>query len=428
MRAGCQSATDFEASWEAGRKALRARIDRQQRALGAKSHKRRGKGWQMGVGYRDHECMRCGEAVVWVSSVVGAERWTCAGCGESELERVSAGAVPCSETFRAEHFSGPVGLHFEQDLARYLEEQRNTLLRSRNHETARKPFTGTGYIKKLARVAVYEEACRRWMANRLYDHQRERPRVLMLPGGEPEHEASLARTVLPGAEVIAVDVNERAVEAARPFVDLAVQADVGSFRFKGRDETPDELSHRYVLANLDFCGLVTSGSVGAAIERAGHMACYIATWFSYGHDPAKLIADRAERILDFGDEELIEHFSLLPETIRNRLLFVYREVQYSNPSFNRVGRVRLQALKVWAYRDQRMPMLCVLWCLGGSEFDEPSVLPFEKVTASEDDYRIAALASADTRGADYACSYYGTTKPQLSAWKAVATRRARKVL
>jgi hypothetical protein len=300
-------------------------------------------------------------------------------------------------------------------------------------------FTGSGHVKKLVRVRVYEHAHKLLGQHRYLAEQRRtdradrqeqdfKNRVLILPGGEPEHEAGLARQLFKDAEIVAFDVDDRAVQAAAPFVDLAVPFNVADLRFGGQQRSPRCLTDRYKFANLDFCGLVTSKDTGLAIDRIQRMTPLVATWFSFGHEQnlsdmqavAKRVGARSE-----------DHLSSLPETIRTRMLYIWDVVRFSDLSFTPGHRLdTLRALKVWSYRDQRMPMMCVLWDTSGTFFDYGSherkdVLEYEKVIIDETAFRAVVLDTAARQGTQFTCTRFGIRPAVLAAWRAVVTRQAR---
>lgn len=302
-----------------------------------------------------------------------------------------------------------------------------------------KLFKGTGYVKRLVRVKVYEYAHgllvqHGRLAKQLHSSHRQssyRPdskdRVLILPGGEPEHEAVLVRQIFEDAEIVAFDVDDRAVQAAAPFVDLAVPFNVADLRFGGQQRSPRCLTDCYKFANLDFCGLVTSNDIGLAIDRVQRMTPLVATWFSFGHE--QNLADMqtaAERI----GERSEEHLSLLPATVRTRMLYIWNRVRLSDLSFTPGFRLdTLRALKIWTYRDQRMPMMCVLWdtseAFSWRSHDRGDVLEYEKVNVAETAFRAIVLDTAAQQGAGFACTRFGIRPTVLAAWRAVATRQAR---
>lgn len=356
-------------------------------------------------------------------------------------------SIQCSQAFRARWFNDalPEELGFNRQPSSFEEyalielldrEARWKRQQKRQQKKSRtKLFTGAGHVKKFVRVQVYLHAQQLLAENRLLARQQSRrdldpenskDRLLMLPGGEPEHEATLARQLFADSEIVAFDVDERAVQAAAPFVDLAVTFEVGNLRFGGACRAPRCLTDRYKFANLDFCGLVTSDGVGEAIERARRMSTLVATWFSFGHEqnlPA--IQDCAKRI---GARSEV-HLSSLPPTVRARFLYIWNRVNWSDPWGTGSWRPdALQAVKVWTYTDQRMPMMCVLWDTTGMCCDETSagdVLAYEKVSISEAEFRTIVLEGASQHGSQFAAVRFGIRPAALAAWRAVATRQAR---
>lgn len=346
--------------------------------------------------------------------------------------------IECSDRFRKEWFStnlgrwGDISGH-EFILSNYLIENKPYQnLGPWDKKPRKKLFKGTGLIKKLTRVKVYEHVLSLEKANldRFGAHYENRwaRRILILPGGEPSHETSLIKELFPDKHIIAFDLDERAVELARPLVDLAVNLDVGDLRFANAKQSPSCLTHDYTFANLDFCGLVTSEGVGQAFERAARMSGYVATWFSYGHEQdLERVITEAEWV-GLGAEHL---FSDIPETIRNRLLYMFSTLQLSGPSYTGRRGTVMHPLKVWMYRDQAMPMFCVLWGhnplrVRDNEYGngaQRAKIPYEKVTGV--DFRELVLDHVAKHGSEKTANYYGIDRTKLAAWKAVQTRTGR---
>jgi hypothetical protein len=228
---------------------------------------------------------------------------------------------------------------------------------------------------------------------------------------------------------VAFDLDDRAVKAAAPFVDLALTYAVGDLRFRGEYQSPRCLTARYKFANLDFCGLVTSEGVGEAIERARRMAPLVATWFSFGHEQnLPDIHACAQRVGRHSEH----HLSALSPKVRSRFLYVWdRVVNESDPWGKGTGwRSDMPAaLKIWTYTDQRMPMMCVLWATssvfthGFTQVGTPeAVLPYEKVAIDAESFRARVLESARQHGSKFASARFGVRPAVLAAWRAVATR------
>lgn len=323
--------------------------------------------------------------------------------------------VDCSNAFR-ERWSFD-----ECHLFRYLEEHAPYLKKLRRSKRKRL-FGQTGATKKLMRIKVYEYAFQ-MLSSRMFDLSSVRdPRILILAGGEPEHETALARRLFPSVQLISFDLDDRAVVAARRFVDLSVQVDLADLRFRGPEKAPDCLISGYVFANLDFCGLVTTDGVSHSIDRVGHMTGLLATWFSYGHEQSMPAIRNIAEYFGHGAEQ---YLSLLPEAVRVRLIYVWKQIANSNPNPNNYGRITLRPLKVWTYRDQRMPMMCVLWThVGGwgGAFDG-DVLSYENVSVSESDFRALVLSNAIRCGTKNASELYGVRPARIAARRAVATRQ-----
>ena len=341
--------------------------------------------------------------------------------------------VECSPSFRRRWLSGECAPYFEQELLSVINSSQHWQPKPRS-----KLFSGAGHVKKFVRVQVYELAqqlldrhkflVRQYPQDLLEQHDLGEPkdRILILPGGEPSHEAQLVRQLFADSEIVAFDIDDRAVQAAAPFVDLAVTYPVGDLRFKGAYESPRCLTARYKFANLDFCGLVTSEGVSEAVERARRMAPLVATWFSFGHEQnlpeilkcAERVGARSER-----------HLSSLPPKVRARFLYVWARINLSDPWGRGTG-LRTdtpRALKVWTYTDQRMPMICILWATAGAfTVAEPydAVLAYEKVSIAEDAFRARVLDVARSHGRAFASVRFGVRPAVLAAWKAVATRSA----
>ena len=313
-------------------------------------------------------------------------------------------------------------------------EQRWKRWRKKSHV---KLFVGAGHVKKFVRVQVYTHAQglleqHRLLARHWHDDWHDvdpgdmKDRVLMLPGGEPEHEATLARQLFTDSEIVAFDIDDRAVQAAAPFVDLAVPVAVGNLRFAGVCRAPRCLTDRYEFANLDFCGLVTSDGVGEAIERTRRMSTLVATWFSFGHEQNLPVIQEIAKRIGVRSEA---HLSALPATVRARFLYIWNRVNFSDPWGTGGGRLdALRAVKVWTYTDQRMPMMCVLWDTTGMCCDRTSagdVLAYEKVSIDAADFRGLVLDAAKQHGSQFASVRFGIRPAVLAAWRAVATRQAR---
>lgn len=353
-----------------------------------------------------------------------------------------------SEAFCERWFDAAEILGFDIDKAAWRASQKRVLAdyvkpwRRPWREKARaRLFKGTGHVKKLVRVKVYEHAHDLLVQHRYLAKQQRadfcdrsayqldsKDRVLILPGGEPEHEAGLVRQIFEDAEIVAFDVDDRAVQAAAPFVDLAVPFNVADLRFGGAGRSPRCLTDRYTFANLDFCGLVTSKDIGLAIDRVQRMTPLVATWFSFGHEQnLPVMQFTAGRVGECSEE----HLSALPETVRTRMLYIWNRVRLSDLSFTPGSRLdTLHALKVWTYRDQRMPMMCVLWdtsgmCRDWRESSRSDVLEYEKVLVDETAFRAIVLDAASQHGTRRACARFGIRPTVLAAWRAVATRQAR---
>ena len=342
-------------------------------------------------------------------------------------------SIQCSQAFRRRWFNGALAASDERELISVLDRAQ----RWRGKRQA-KLFTGTGHVKKFVRVQVYEHAQRLLEQRRLltrqlpqdwlaqHDRYDMKDRMLILPGGEPEHEARLARQLFKDSEIVAFDIDDRAVQAAAPFVDLAVSLDVGDLRFAGEWRSPRCLTARYKFANLDFCGLVSSEGVGEAIERARRMATLVATWFSFGHEQnLSAIQESAKRVGARSED----HLSALPATVRARFLYIWNRVNFSDPWATGGWRPDvLRAVKVWTYTDQVMPMMCVLWDTTGMCCDHTSggdVLEYEKVSINESDFRTIVLEAASRHGSQFAAIRFGIRPAVLAAWRAIATRQAR---
>ncbi len=339
--------------------------------------------------------------------------------------------VECSPAFRARwfsHISSPLweacaptnvqGSLCERILAEHVRSllADNGVPMALRKKKRPKLFTGTGYTKKLMRLKVYEMAAR--LVGPL-EAWNENYRVLMLAGGEPEHEARVARACFLGAEVLAFDLDARAVQAAVPHVDLAVQMDVGDLRARGSNKSPSCLVTPYHFANMDFCGLTTSDGVGLALDRAAQFSQYVASWHAYGHEQSLPHMQKCAAWVGQHSGELL---AAVPGTIRTRLLYLWDRIRRSNPS--PASSNTLHPIAVWTYVDQRMPMMCVLWS-ARTYFDQLEQIPFEKVVTTELGFKQLVLDAAELKGSAWAADRYGLRTEVVAAWRAVATKQSR---
>lgn len=227
----------------------------------------------------------------------------------------------------------------------------------------RSVFATAGDAKRNARELVY-----RHVAGLLPSANR----FLILPGRSPGHEVALIRSLFAQSEIVALDVDQEAVDAARQAgVDAAARVDVGDLRLKGCYVSPGVLISPYDFINLDFCGLVNSSGVAHAVERASRLTGTFATWFSYGHEKnLPHIVDRARHVSVCGGPWVQQCMSGVKKKIVDRLLFIWTEAVLASPGpFPLHIPHRVSA--VWYYRDKKMPMMVALWTT-----EPPKRVPF----------------------------------------------------
>lgn len=275
--------------------------------------------------------------------------------------------------------------------------------------------------KRLTRLAVYRQA------RRLI---RDKPKILILPGQAPKHEIDLGKRLL-NAHITAVDSDTEAVVAAK---------EAGADIVRSGDVADLDQSFRYDFINLDTCQMVTSAGMAAVIEAAFYYGKIVATWFSYGHEAEWVEDEDGKKSPKAGLTEHLEQRDLeqrkmlgvdqafvdVPLVLSKRITHIWREaLALTRKSSHRWSKddhvLAMQPRHVWRYTGNAMPMLAVLWV----PFDRTDKVKFSNVDGKAYQRQLFDEESLDDE--DLAV-FYGCTRRQLAAWKAVKTMRERKIL
>lgn len=245
-------------------------------------------------------------------------------------------------------------------------------------------------------------------------------RVLTLAGENPQEEIRCVRSLMPRAQIVAVDKSPTAVDAAiYAGADASIECDIGDFPPRKRNK-PQPLPHAvadlgpFDVINLDLCcspdtasDMIRKWSMAAAACRSVFMLT-----FSYGRDIAELY--------ESGD------FGPVPDPLAGRVRWLAEKVVSAN--------MRIES--VLAYAGASMPMCSCVWRYGRG-LRKNVVYPDGQKTAhppssfrrvgNDDLYAAAVMFDRVDPAMLYAlpADRIKHFKRKLAAEKAVATRRSR---
>lgn len=263
--------------------------------------------------------------------------------------------------------------------------------------------------KRMTRIDLYGELARR--ADSL-----DEASFLVLPGDDPGHEIGLIRRFWNAPEIIAVDRNQSACDAAmRHGATKAIRCELDDIN------DPDlGLRYRWFTAVvLDYCQLLAPtlpGAVAADIHRPAKRAGrWLVVSVPYGRDDV----GRFKRELDWHrrcwrNATHRHPVQDVPDKILGRLLFIWRQILVGDS-----GGRDMTPVRVYTYKGNAMPMMVVVFGLSDSAPWEPFT-----VKVSGDGLRDLAVDRALMTGTRDAAELYGHRVSRVAAWRAVRARRA----
>lgn len=207
-------------------------------------------------------------------------------------------------------------------------------------------------------------------------------RVITLAGGNPHEEITCIRSLLPQAEIVAVDHDQQCCEEAKKAgANTVICADLFDWDGTKVPRSIQELRPVDVV-NLDLCGGITQ-DVERAVTRYGQLvraAGVLMLSFSYGRDVAELFSQAPWRGIP---APLAGRVKYLNDRIYHKK---YKEDWRSKQD---ILIPTLGLTSVLAYKGAQMPMCACLW-EGHSDPDKPSF-----VNVTDEDLMQAVLVQLD---------------------------------
>jgi len=255
------------------------------------------------------------------------------------------------------------------------------------------------------------------------EHRKHHPeiRVITLAGGSPHEEIACIRSLLPRAEIVAVDLDPRCCEAAKDAgADVVLCTDVFKWD-NSKVPTSIQALGSIDVVNLDLCGGITR-DVERAVTYYGRMvrtAGVLMVSFSYGRDISELFSR--------------DPWLGIPAPLAGRVKYLHdriptKEVPFSpgthsTPARHATRIARLGLSSVIAYKGAQMPMCACLW-EGHCDHQVPSF-----VNVTDDDLMAAVLTQLEPLDVS---RLYAVPEERIqhfrrksAAAKAVTTRQAR---